>query len=83
MDDLSGANAFLSLDLTSGYHQLVLHPTDCKTTAFNTQLEKHVVKVPPMGLSNATAMFQATMNKLFSPCLNEFVCVYLDDILDF
>ena len=57
MDSLSGARCFSSLDLTSGYHQLVLRESDrCKTafdthfgkTAFNTHFGEY--KVLPMGL---------------------------------
>jgi hypothetical protein len=36
-----------------------------------------------MGLSNAPAVFQSVMNRLFSPYLNKCVCIYLDDILVF
>jgi hypothetical protein len=40
-------------------------------------------KMLPMSLTNAPAVFQAEMNKLFGPHLNKFVCIYLDDILVF
>ena len=88
MDNLSGAKYFSSLDLTSGYHQLVLPESDRHKTAFNTHFGKYEYKVLPMGLSNAPAVFQAAMhfiamNKVFGPLLNKCVCVYLDDILVF
>jgi hypothetical protein len=41
MDNLSGAKYFFSLDLTTGYHQIVLHPNDCDKTAFNTHIGKY------------------------------------------
>ena len=81
MDNLAGAKVFSSLDLTSGYHQLVLHPSDIEKTAFNTPQGKYEWKVLPMGLCNAPAVFQSTMNRIFGPYMNKFVCVYLDDIL--
>lgn len=81
MDNLAGATVFSSLDLTSGYHQLVLHPSDVEKTAFNTPLGKYEWKVLPMGLCNAPAVFQAAMNRIFGKHMNKFVCVYLDDIL--
>jgi hypothetical protein len=74
MDTLTGAKIFSSLDLTSGYHQLPLHPNDVERSAFNTPLGKYEWNVLPMGLTNAPAVFQATMNLGLSltlkPCLN-------------
>ena len=83
LDNLAGAKYFSSLDLTSGYHQLVLQEADRPKTAFNTHIGKFEYKVLPMGLSNAPAVFQTAMNTVFGSMLNKFVCVYLDDILIF
>ena len=83
MDNLSGAQYFSALDLTSGYHQLTLQPSDVPKTAFNTHIGKYEWKVLPMGLKNAPSVFQAVMNQLFSPLLHKCVCVYLDDLLIF
>lgn len=83
MDNLGGAKYFSSLDLTSGYHQLGLHKQDWPKTAFNTHIGKFEWRVLPFGLTNAPAVFQTAMNRVFGPHLNRFVCVYLDDILIF
>lgn len=37
----------------------------------------------PFGLSNAPAVFKALVNFVFRDMLNDFVFVYLDDILIF
>ena len=58
MDNLSGARCFSSLDLTSGYHQLVLCESDRPKTALNTHFGKFEYKFLPMGLCNAPAVFR-------------------------
>jgi hypothetical protein len=83
MDSLSGAKVFSSLDLSSGYHRLVLDPSNRPKTAFNSHIGKDEWKVLPMGLTNAPAVFQYTMHRFFGPYLNKFICVYLEDVLIF
>jgi hypothetical protein len=81
LDHLSGARYFSSLNLTSGYQQLRHPASDLPKTAFNTHFGKFEWHVLPMGLSNAPVVFQSVMNRLFSPYLNNCVCIYLDDVL--
>ena len=83
MDNLGGKKYFSSLDLTSGYHQLGLQASDWLKTAFNTHVGKLEWRVLPFGLTNAPAVLQTAMNRIFSRHLNNFVCVYLDDVLIF
>lgn len=81
LDKVKGANVFTSLDLTSGYHQIRIHPDDVPKTAFTAAGEHYEFMVLPFGLTNAPATFQRCMNGLFRHL--PFVAVYLDDILIF
>lgn len=52
-------------------------------TAFRTRYGHFEHCVMPFGLSNAPAAFQRMMNSIFHDMLDEFVVIYLDDILIF
>jgi hypothetical protein len=80
-DAVSGAKFFTSLDLTSGYHQVLISEEDRPQTAFRTPMEHFQFKVLIEGFTNAPATFQSVMNSMFHPFLRRFVVVYLNDIL--
>lgn len=52
-------------------------------TAFTSRWGLFEFVVMPFGLCNAPATFQRLMNTVFRQHLDEFVTVYLDDILVF
>ena len=83
LDAVSGSQYFTSLDLTSGYHQILISEEDRQKTAFRTPFGHFQFKVLIEGLTNAPATFQTVMNSIFAPYLKRFVVVYLDDILIF
>jgi hypothetical protein len=81
LDAMSGSKYFTSLDLTSGYHRVLISEEDRPKTAFRTPFGHFQFKVLIEGLTNASATFQTAMNSIFHPYLRKFVVVYLDDIL--
>ncbi|KAJ9513875.1 hypothetical protein QJQ45_020951 [Haematococcus lacustris] len=80
-DKLQGCTVFSSMDLQSGYHQILIPAEDVPKTAFSTPTGHYQYKVLCFGLTNAPATFQRVMNNIFHDLLGKSVLVYLDDIL--
>ena len=83
MDRLKGANWFTKMDLRGAYNLVRMKEGEEWKTAFRTKYGLYEYLVMPFGLTNAPATFQAFINNVLREHLDDFVVVYLDDILIF
>jgi hypothetical protein len=83
LDQLKNFVYFTKLGLRSGYHQIRVAEQDAWKASFKTKNELFEWLVNLFGLCNALKIVMCVMNDVFSPFLDDFVIVYLDDILIF
>ena len=81
LDRLSQAKIFTKLDLRGAYNLIRIRKGDEWKTAFRTRYGSFEYNVMPFGLANAPATFQSYIDRALHGLLDDFVIVYLDDIL--
>ena len=80
-DQLRGARVYSKIDLRTSYHQLRVRDTHIPKTAFRTRYGHFEFTGMPFGLTNAPAAFMDLMHRVFQPYLDQFVVVFVNDIL--
>ena len=81
LDMIETATYFSKIDLTSEYWQIEVVKKNCLKTVFNIRAEKYEFYYMSFDLSNVSVTFQVIMNNILWLCLNNFVIVYLNNIL--
>ena len=80
-DQLRGAQVYSKIDLRTGYYQLRVKEADIAKTVFRTRYGHFEFTVMPFDLKNAPLAFMDLMHRVFQPYLDQFVVVFVDDIL--
>ena len=80
-DQLRGARVYFKIDLRTDYNQLRVRDTDIPKTAFRTRYGHFEFTVMSFGLTKAPVAFMDLMHRIFQSYLDQFVVIFVDDIL--
>ena len=72
---------YSKIDLCTRYHQLRVKDADIPKIAFKTRYRHFKFTVMPFVLTNTPTTFIDLMHRVFQPYLDQFVVVFVDDIL--
>jgi hypothetical protein len=81
IDRIAEACIYSRLDLPDAYHLVRIREGNEWKTAFRCKFSSFQYNVVAFGLSNAPATFQSFMYNIFKDMCNEFLVIYLDDLL--
>ena len=72
---------FSKIDLHLAYHQIQVKSSDTPKTAFKTRYGHYKFLMMLFRVMNAPAIFMGYMNQIFQPFLDQFVVIFINDIL--
>ena len=81
LDQLRRATMISKIDLRYEYHQILVKPEDMQKTAFKSHYGHYEYLVMPFRVTNDPAIFMDYMNRIFRPYLDQFVVVFIDNVL--
>ncbi len=80
-DKIGKSKWFTTMDLLSGFWQVMIKPEHRYKTAFITVRGLYEFVVMPFGLCNAPATFQRLMDAVILPEYRDFIETYIDDLM--
>ena len=80
-DKIGKSVYFTTMDLLSGFWQIMIKPEHRHKTAFITMRGLYEFVVMPFGLCNAPATFQRLMDHVIEPEWRDFIETYIDDLM--
>lgn len=83
LESLDSARYFTTVDLASGFYQVLLEEESRPLTAFSANDEKFMFKRLPMGLKNSPAAFLRALNHVLSGLKGTDLLIYMDDVIIF
>lgn len=83
IQNLGKAKLFSTVDLESGFHQILIKEGDREKTGFSINHAKFQFRRMPFGLKNAPSIFQRCVNDILHEYIGKFAYVYIDDVLIF
>lgn len=83
LSNLGKARFFSTIDLESGFHQILMKDEDIEKTAFSINNGKYEFLRLPFGLANAPRIFQRAMDNILREKIGKTCHIYVDDIIVF
>ena len=80
-DQLRGVRVYSKIDLRTGYHQLRVREAYIPNPTFRMRYGHFEFIMMPFGLMNAPATFMDLMHRVFQPYFDQFVVVFIYEIL--
>ena len=80
-DRVKDTQIFTKIDLKDGFHLIRIRMGDEWKPVFRTCYVLYEYNVMPFGLVNAPTNFQTMINEILQELLDDWVVVYMDDIL--